>query len=143
AFTRIKALMDLVVGVPCKALRHRQVPDPKLRAQLTPDYPIGCKRILLSNEYLATMARPNVNLVTQGIRRITANGVETVDGLHHPVDAIVYGTGFAATEFLAPMTITGRDGQDLNDAWRKGAQAYLGMTVPGFPNFFMLYGPNT
>lgn len=142
-FTRIKALMDLAVGMPCKALLQRQVPDPTLRAQLTPDYPIGCKRILLSNEYLATMVKPNVKLVTQGIRRITADGVETVDGQHHPADAIVYGTGFAATEFLAPMTITGRSGLELNEAWRKGAQAYLGMTVPGFPNFFMLYGPNT
>lgn len=143
AFTRIKAAMDLAVGWPFKALLRRQVQDPTLRAQLTPDYPIGCKRILLSNEYLATMAKSNVNLVTQGIRRITADGIETVDGQHHPADAIVYGTGFAATEFLAPMTITGRDGLELNEAWRKGAQAYLGMTVPGFPNFFMLYGPNT
>ncbi|MBI5924545.1 MAG: alpha/beta hydrolase fold domain-containing protein [Aquabacterium sp.] len=142
-FTRIKALMDLAVGMPCKALLQRQVPDPTLRAQLTPDYPIGCKRILLSNEYLATMVKPNVKLVTQGIRRVTADGVETADGQHHPADAIVYGTGFAATEFLAPMTITGRHGQELNEAWRQGAQAYLGMTVPGFPNFFMLYGPNT
>lgn len=142
-FTRIKAMMDLAVGLPFKALLHRQVPDPALRAQLTPDYPIGCKRILLSNEYLATMVKPNVKLVTQGIRRVTADGVETVDGQHHPADAIVYGTGFAATEFLAPMTITGRHGLELNEAWRQGAQAYLGMTVPGFPNFFMLYGPNT
>ncbi len=142
-FTRIKSVMDLAVGLPFKGLLRKQVQDPALRAQLTPDYPIGCKRILLSNDYLATMAKPNVNLVTQGIRRITADGVETVDGRHHPFDAIVYGTGFAATEFLAPMTITGRNGQDLNDAWQKGAQAYLGMTVPGFPNFFMLYGPNT
>ena len=143
AFTRIKALMHLAVGLPFKGLLHRQVPDPALRARLTPDYPIGCKRILLSNEYLATMVQPHVNLVTQGIRRITADGVETADGQHHAVDAIVYGTGFAATEFLAPMTITGRAGRELNDVWRKGAQAYLGMTVPGFPNFFMLYGPNT
>ena len=142
-FTHIKALMALLGGRPFKAMLQRQVQDPKLRAQLTPDYQIGCKRILLSNEYLATMAKPSVNLVTQGIRRITADGVETVDGQHHPADAIVYGTGFAATEFLAPMRITGREGLELNEAWRQGAQAYLGMTVPGFPNFFMLYGPNT
>ncbi len=142
-FTGAKSVMELAGGIPFRALLRKQVPDPALRAQLTPDYPIGCKRILLSNDYLATMAQPNVNLVTQGIRRITADGVETVDGQHHPADAIVYGTGFAATEFLAPMTITGRDGKDLNEAWQKGAQAYLGMTVPGFPNFFMLYGPNT
>jgi acetyl esterase/lipase len=119
------------------------VSDPDLRARLTPDYPIGCKRILLSNEYLATMAKPNEKVVTEGIRNITSAGIETADGQHHAVDAIVYGTGFAATEFLAPMTITGRDGLNLNEAWSKGARAYLGMTVPGFPNFFMLYGPNT
>lgn len=142
-FTRVKAVMDLAVGLPFQALLRRQVPDPALRARLTPDYPIGCKRILLSNDYLATMARSNVNVVTDGIRRITPDGIETVDGQRHRVDAIVYGTGFAATEFLAPMTITGRDGLALNEAWRQGAQAYLGMTVPGFPNFFMLYGPNT
>lgn len=142
-FTGAKAVMELAGGMPFRALLRKQVPDPALRAKLTPDYPIGCKRILLSNDYLTTMARPNVNLVTQGIRRITADGIETVDGQHHPFDAIVYGTGFAATEFLAPMTITSRNGQDLNDAWQQGAQAYLGMTVPGFPNFFMLYGPNT
>ena len=142
-FTRIKSVMELAGGLPFRALLRKQVQDPALRAQLTPDYPIGCKRILLSNDYLTTMARPNVNLVTQGIRRITADGIETVDGQHHPADAIVYGTGFAATEFLAPMAITGRGGLELNEAWQKGAQAYLGMTVPGFPNFFMLYGPNT
>jgi acetyl esterase/lipase len=120
-----------------------QVPDPALRARLTPGYPIGCKRILLSSEYLATLCRPNVTLVTEKIRRVTEHGIETADGVRHEVDAIVYGTGFAATDFLSPMRITGRGGIDLNRAWRGGAMAYLGMTVPGFPNFFMLYGPNT
>lgn len=143
SFTRIKSLMQLAVGLPFKALLRRQVADRGLRERLTPDYPIGCKRILLSNDYLATMARPNVRVVTEGIRRVTPTGVETMDGRHHQADAIVYGTGFAATDFLAPMRITGRHGTDLNEAWRQGAQAYLGMTVPGFPNFFMLYGPNT
>ncbi|UIF89944.1 alpha/beta hydrolase fold domain-containing protein [Cupriavidus sp. UYPR2.512] len=143
AFTRFSGLMRLAVGKPFQRLLDRQVPDASLRTKLTPDYPIGCKRILLSSEYLAAISRPNVELVTDGIRRVTENGIETVDGVHHPVDAIVYGTGFAATEFLSPMRITGRAGTDLNDAWRRGAQAYLGLTVPGFPNFFMLYGPNT
>ncbi|AWI55626.1 hypothetical protein DEH84_18790 (plasmid) [Aquabacterium olei] len=143
SFTRIKSLMQLAVGLPFKALLRRQVVDRDLRERLTPDYPIGCKRILLSNDYLATMAKSNVRLATEGIRRITPDGVETSDGRHHPFDAIIYGTGFAATDFLAPMKITGRNGTDLNEAWRQGAQAYLGMTVPGFPNFFMLYGPNT
>ncbi|MBN3820489.1 NAD(P)/FAD-dependent oxidoreductase, partial [Paraburkholderia sp. Se-20369] len=143
AFTRFNGLMDVAVGRPFRTLLARQVPDAALRARLTPDYPIGCKRILLSSDYLAAISRPNVELVTQGIRRVTEHGIEAADGTHHPVDAIVYGTGFAATEFLSPMRITGRGGLDLNDAWRRGAQAYLGMTVPGFPNFFMLYGPNT
>lgn len=142
-FTRIKALMNLFVGLPFKAHLRRQVPDAALRARLMPDYPIGCKRILLSNDYLATLAQPHVKLVTEGIRRITPDGIETHDGQHHRVDTIIYGTGFAATEFLAPMKITGRDGLELSEAWRGGARAYLGITVPGFPNFFMLYGPNT
>ena len=143
AFTKFKGLMKLAVGRPFQKLLSKDVADAELRAKLTPDYPIGCKRILLSNEYLKTMTKPNVELITEGINRVTADGIETSDGVHHPVDAIIYGTGFAATEFLAPMRIIGRAGLDLNDAWQKGAQAYLGMTVPSFPNFFMLYGPNT
>lgn len=143
AFTRCKGLMKLVVGRPFKKLLEKDVADAKLRAQLTPDYPIGCKRILLSNEYLTTLGQANVELVTERIRRITAEGIETSDGVLHPVDAIIYGTGFAATEFLAPMRIIGRAGLNLNNAWQDGAQAYLGMTVPRFPNLFMLYGPNT
>ncbi|MGY2487990.1 flavin-containing monooxygenase [Cupriavidus sp. CP313] len=143
AFTRFSGIMRQAVGRPFQRLLARQVPDAALRARLTPDYPIGCKRILLSSEYLAALSKPNVELVTDGIRRVTENGIETVDGVSHPVDAIIYGTGFAATEFLSPMRITGRAGRVLNDAWRGGAQAYLGLTVPGFPNFFMLYGPNT
>jgi cation diffusion facilitator CzcD-associated flavoprotein CzcO/acetyl esterase/lipase len=143
AFTRFNGLLKLAVGSQFRRLLARQLADPSLRAKLTPDYAIGCKRILLSNEYYLALGQPNVSLLTEPIRRITADGIETADGMHHPVDAIVYGTGFKATGFLAPMRITGRGGCDLNDAWRGGAKAYLGMTVPGFPNFFMLYGPNT
>lgn len=143
AFTRFKGLMQPAVGRPFRHMLREQVPDSALRALLTPDYPIGCKRILLSSDYLASIARPNVALVTTPIRRIHPDGVETEDGTLHPADVLVYGTGFAATEFLAPMRITGRDGIDLDAVWREGASAYLGMTVPGFPNFFMLYGPNT
>ncbi|AOJ05308.1 alpha/beta hydrolase [Burkholderia mayonis] len=143
AFTRFKGLMRFSARRPFVRLLSTQVPDAALRAKLTPDYPIGCKRILLSNDYLAAMNKPNVALVTAGIRRVTPGGIETEDGVHHPVDAIVFGTGFAATEFLAPMRIVGRAGVTLNDAWRRGARAYLGVAVPDFPNFFMLYGPNT
>lgn len=143
AFTRVKQLMEVAAGWPFRRMLKRAVKDPVLRAKLTPDYPIGCKRLLLTNDYLPTMARPDVELVTTGIRRVTSRGVETTDGEQREFDVLIYGTGFAATEFLSPMTITGRGGVDLNEAWSKGASAYLGMSVPGFPNFFMLYGPNT
>ncbi|QNH76669.1 alpha/beta hydrolase fold domain-containing protein [Pseudomonas protegens] len=142
-FTRLKGLTRWVVGGPFNKLLHASVASPELRRQMTPDYPIGCKRILLSNDYLKTFDQAHVQLVTEGIRRITEHGIETLDGQQHTVDAIIYGTGFAATEFLSPMRISGRDGLDLNQAWQDGAAAYLGISVPGFPNFFMLYGPNT
>lgn len=143
AFTRFKGLMQWAVGRPFRKMLERQVPDAALRDTLTPSYPIGCKRILLSSEYLATMARPNVHVQTGAIERVEPDGIRTRDGQLHRADVIVYGTGFAATEFLSPMKITGRGRLDLNAAWQRGAAAYLGITVPGFPNFFMLYGPNT
>jgi len=137
AFTRFGGLMKVAVGVPFRRLLNRQVSDPALRRRLIPD----C--ILLSSEYLATMARPNVNLVTAGIRRVTPTGIETDDGQHHDADVLILGTGFAATEFLAPMQVQGRGDVELSQVWWQGAKAYLGVSVPGFPNFFMLYGPNT
>jgi cation diffusion facilitator CzcD-associated flavoprotein CzcO/acetyl esterase/lipase len=143
AFTRARCILQLAAGTPFRRMLARQVPDPALRARLTPGYPIGCKRVLLSSDYLATFNRPNVELVTDAIARITPDGIETADGRRHEADVIIYGTGFAATRFLAPMRITGRGGLDLHAAWAGGASSYLGMTVPGFPNFFMLYGPNT
>jgi cyclohexanone monooxygenase len=143
AFTRLRSMMWLAVGLPFQRMLKREVKGAALRTALTPDYPIGCKRILVSDDYLSVFAKPSVSLVTESIRRITPTGIETEDGRQHEVDVIIYGTGFAATDFLAPMSIQGRRGRDLNDAWREGAEAYLGMTVPGFPNFFMLYGPNT
>ncbi len=142
-FTRVTRLMKLGVGWPFRRLLNQQVPEGELREKLRPDYPIGCKRVLLSSNYLSTLTQPHVELVTEGIRRINAHGIETVDDRQHDVDAIIFGTGFAATAFLAPMRIAGRAGRDLDEAWRDGAAAYLGLTVPGFPNFFMLYGPNT
>lgn len=127
------------------AERHlrRQVPDPALRAKLTPDYPVGCKRGLLSNDYYPAVSQSNVSLDTREITEITSNGVRTADGAEHVVDAIIYGTGFTATDFLAPMKITGLDGADLDTTWTSGSYAYLGMAVPGFPNMFLMYGPNT
>lgn len=128
-----------------RAQQHmrRAVKDATKRAQLTPDYPIGCKRILLSNDYFEALAQDKASIVTDRIQGFTEKGLATADGREHAFDVIIYGTGFQATDFLAPMRITGRDGVDLNQAWRDGAEAYYGMTVHGFPNLFMLYGPNT
>lgn len=127
----------------CRLLLRRQVRDPELRRRLTPDFPIGCKRTLLSNEWLAMLASPGTELVTEPIARIEPAGVRTADGHLLEVDAIVYGTGFESTSFLAPLRISGPERRELREVWRDGAEAYLGIAVAGFPNFFMLYGPNT
>jgi cation diffusion facilitator CzcD-associated flavoprotein CzcO len=120
-----------------------QIADPSLRARCVPDYVMGCKRVAFSNDWYPALARANVELVTDRIGRMTPGGVVTADGTDRPADVLVYGTGFRASEFLTPMLVTGLDGWRLQDAWRDGAQAYLGITVTRFPNFFMLYGPNT
>lgn len=120
-----------------------QITDPDLRAKLVPDYPIGCKRVLISDDYYPALARPNVELLTAGIRRVTRDGIVTADGRKVDVDAIIFGTGFESLDFLAPLEIVGPGGKRLADAWRHGAEAYLGLTVSGFPNLFVLYGPNT
>ena len=119
------------------------IKDHKLRHRLTPDYPIGCKRILVSNDWYKTLLNPKIDIVSEDIAEIVPQGIRTADGKVREVDAIIYGTGFAATDFLAPMHITGLNGQVLKQTWKQGAEAYLGLTVHGFPNLFMLYGPNT
>jgi cation diffusion facilitator CzcD-associated flavoprotein CzcO len=120
-----------------------QLPDPALRAKLVPDYPVGCKRIMVTNDFLPTFGRKNVFLETDPIARVTNDAIVTRGGREHRVDAIIYGTGFEATDFLAPIEVIGRDGTPLEQAWRDGAEAYLGANVAGFPNMFILYGPNT
>ncbi|WP_018657781.1 flavin-containing monooxygenase [Actinomadura flavalba] len=120
-----------------------QVADPGLRAVLTPGYPMGCKRILISNDYYPALTRPDVDVVTAPIERIVPDGVVTRDGIRRPADVLIHATGFAASGFLAPMRITGRDGRELREVWRDGAEAHLGITVHGFPNLFLLYGPYT
>ena len=118
---------------------------PDLFEKIVPRYPLGAKRMVRDNGIWArTLKRPNVRLLTEGIERITPKGVVCGRGVEHPVDVIVYGTGFRASRFLAPMEIRGRSGVDLHERWQgDDARAYLGVTVPGFPNFFVLYGPNT
>jgi cation diffusion facilitator CzcD-associated flavoprotein CzcO len=122
---------------------EEQVRDPALRAKLTPHYRFGCKRVLISNDYYATMQRPNVELVTEAIEAVTARGVRLKDGSEREVDAIICGTGFRVTEYLSSIKIIGRGGVELNDAWRSSLRNYLGITVSGFPNLFLLMGPNT
>ncbi len=120
-----------------------KISDPELRRLLTPDYPIGAKRILISDDYYDALNRDNVELIAAGIDRITPDALVTSSGEKHEVDVIVFATGFATTEFLVPMKITGRNGVRLEEKWKDGAEAYLGISVSGFPNFFMMYGPNT
>ncbi len=119
------------------------VRDPELRRKLTPAHPYGCKRPLLSNHYFPTFNRPNVELVTDPIERVSADAIHTRDGRQRRVDTIVIATGFETTRYASALDVSGRNGLRLADAWKEGARAYLGISAPGFPNFFMLYGPNT
>jgi 4-hydroxyacetophenone monooxygenase len=117
---------------------------PDLRALAVPNYPPGAKRLIRDNGVWArTLKRDNVRLVTAPIEKITPNGVVTEDGQEHAADVLIYGTGFQASRFLTPMTVTGRGDVDLHEHWKGDARAYLGVTIPGFPNLFCLYGPNT
>ncbi|HEX3826190.1 MAG TPA: NAD(P)/FAD-dependent oxidoreductase [Sporichthyaceae bacterium] len=128
------------------ALHHmrRAVSDPELRTKLTPNYHIGCKRILVSNDYYPALAAPNVDVVTTGIECVEPDGIRTTDGLLHPADTLILGTGFRVTDNPGLARIRGRDGCTLEQAWADGGMhAYLGTTVPGFPNLFLLLGPNT
>lgn len=126
-----------------KSFIRKSVTNPDLQEKLTPHYTIGCKRILLSNEYYPALNRENVELVTDGISEITASGVKTKDGTEHKVDVIVFATGFQAAEAVSPFDIKGRNGRLLADVWKDGAEAYLGTTISGFPNLFLIVGPNT
>jgi cation diffusion facilitator CzcD-associated flavoprotein CzcO len=116
---------------------------PELRRAVWPDYTFGCKRVLFSSHFLPALARPNVDLVTDAVTGTTPTGIRTADGRVHEVDCIIYATGFKTNDFMFPMEIAGAGGASLREAWRDGASAHLGMTVPGFPNMFILYGPNT
>ncbi len=121
----------------------RQIDDPALRAKVTPDYTIGCKRILLSSDYYPALAKPHVDVVTDGIAEITETGLVTADGTAYDVDVIIYGTGFKVTDALNEQPIVGRNGLKIQEAWADGITAHHGVTIAGFPNFFMLLGPNT
>ncbi|WP_297847315.1 NAD(P)/FAD-dependent oxidoreductase [Mycobacterium sp.] len=124
-------------------LLEKTVDDEELRRKLTPDHPMGCKRLVFSSDYLPALTRPNVEVVTSPARYLRARSLLTEDGTEREVDLVVCATGYAAADYLGELDVSGEHGITLRQVWRDGAHAYLGMAVPGFPNFFMLYGPNT
>jgi cation diffusion facilitator CzcD-associated flavoprotein CzcO len=134
------------MGLVAKVAKHKirqAVKDEALRAKITPDYTPGCKRLLISNDYYPALGRTNVDVITEGIQKVTPRGVVTKDGVERPADAIVFGTGFKVSDPIPPKTVFGKGGRDLHEVWKTGPEAYLGITVSGFPNFFILMGPNT
>jgi len=126
-----------------RAHLRRQVSDPELRRKLTPTYRMGCKRVLLSSDWYPALGAPNVEVVTGGVTEVTETGVVLGDGRAIELDALIFGTGFRTREFVAPMRIAGRDGRTLEDAWSDLPHAWHGLAVPGIPNMFLIYGPNT
>jgi hypothetical protein len=124
-------------------LRDGVVSDRLPEAAVVPDYPIGCKRILISNDWYPAIMGPGVEVVDQPIARVEPDAVVTADGKRRPADVLIFGTGFAATDFLGHIPVTGVGGRTLAEAWAEGARAYRGTAVPDFPNSYLLYGPNT
>jgi cation diffusion facilitator CzcD-associated flavoprotein CzcO len=132
---------------PLRAASRRQITkaieDPELRRKVTPTDEIGCKRVMLTDQWYPTLTKPNVELITDRIAEVTPAGIRTEDGTERPADAIVLGTGFKTHGFVAPMEISGAEGRTLAEEWSDVARARLGLSVAGFPNMFLLYGPNT
>jgi cation diffusion facilitator CzcD-associated flavoprotein CzcO len=123
---------------------HRSITDPELRAKLTPDYAMGCKRILIANDFYPTLNRDNVHLVTDGIAEVREHSIVDSAGVEREVDAIIFGTGFHVTDAFDKLELIGKDGRNLAKEWRaRGVQTHLGITVSGYPNLFFLLGPNT
>jgi len=141
-FTQRSGLLPLAAGLARRHVR-RQITEPELRRKLTPEYALGCKRILISNNYYPALERPNVEVITDTIRELTPHGIVTGDGRERQVDAIIFATGFKAQQPFERGMVLGRGGIDIVDSWPAGPEAYLGTAVSGFPNFFMLVGPNT
>jgi cation diffusion facilitator CzcD-associated flavoprotein CzcO len=141
-FVKHPRLMKLVEKLARRHM-HAQISDPELRRKVEPGYTIGCKRILPSNDWYPALGRDNVELVTDPIARVTERGVVTESGAEHEVDAIVYGTGFNVVDMPVARYVRGRDGRTLDECWSGSPRAHMGSTVPGFPNLFMLLGPNT
>ncbi|MGD0968890.1 MAG: NAD(P)/FAD-dependent oxidoreductase [Candidatus Aquilonibacter sp.] len=141
-FIRNTRILTLAQRIALRHL-HAQVQSADLRDRLTPTYHMGCKRILLSDDYYPALERENVTLVTEPLREVRERTIVTRDGAEHEVDAIVLATGFRAQEFISPVQIYGRAGKSLENAWADGPRSYLGISASGFPNLFFLVGPNT
>lgn len=124
-------------------LLENTVDDEQLRRALTPDHPMGCKRLVFSSDYLQALTQPNVEVLSSPARALRARSLVTEDGGERDVDVVVCATGYAAADYLGEIDVIGEGGVALRDVWCDGAHAYLGVAVPGFPNFFMLYLPNT
>jgi cyclohexanone monooxygenase len=129
-------------GIALKVLEST-VPDEELRRKLTPDHPFGCKRLVFATDYLQTLTQPHVEVVSSPARSLRSRSLVTEDGTEFDVDVVLCATGYAAADYLGQIDVVGEGGTSLGEKWSDGAYAYLGMAVPGFPNFFMLYGPNT
>jgi cation diffusion facilitator CzcD-associated flavoprotein CzcO len=127
----------------CVAFINRAIVDPATREAVTPRYPWGCKRLVLASTFYDALNRPNVELVPHEVTRVTPTGVVDDTGAERPADVLILSTGFQPTGFLASLEVKGRDGRSIHDAWQGRPTAFLGITVAGFPNFFILYGPNT
>jgi cation diffusion facilitator CzcD-associated flavoprotein CzcO len=134
----LQALHDM-----CVANLENSVRDPELREKLRPSYRAACKRLIMSEDFYEAIQRPNARLVTDAIERVEASGVRTRDGQLHELDVLVLATGFRVDRFVRPMQVIGRGGQALDDVWKNGPFAYMAISVPDFPNFFMLNGPNS
>ena len=143
ALIRHPRTLGLVGRARSAAFMRWQLKDRELRKRIWPDYTFGCKRVLFSSAFLPALQRPNVSVVTDAITRVTPAGIVTADGVEHPVDVIVHATGFRTNDFMFPMEVTGAGGRTLREAWAGGPHAHLGITVPGFPSLFTMYGPNT
>jgi cation diffusion facilitator CzcD-associated flavoprotein CzcO len=142
AFTRYLGLLKLPELIARKHI-ERQVADPELRRKVTPDYTIGCKRILISNDWYPALSRPNVDVETAGIAEVREHSIVTTDGTEHEVDTILFGTGFSPTEMPIAKWLRGTGGTLLSDTWGEVMSSYMGSAVTGYPNFFFVVGPNT
>ncbi len=142
AMTRQRWLLPALRAIGRRQI-EQAIADPELRRKVTPPDEFGCKRVMITDEWYPTLTEPNVELVTERIEAVTPAGVRDATGVERPADVLILATGFATHGFVAPMEVAGRDGRSLAEEWGEAAHAYLGLSVPGFPNMFLLYGPNT